>query len=351
MDKLRIGIVGAGNIAVNGHLPAYKKCSNCEVVAICDIDYERAKKAADEFGISEVYSSIEEMLERSDIEAVDICTWNNAHKPCLITAAKAGKHVMCEKPLAINVEEALEMEKVIKETGVIFFLAVPSRFGYANMYLREFYNNGGFGDVYYAKTTNHRRRGTPSGWFTDKKTSGGGPIIDIGIHRIDAAWYLMGNPKPVRISANVFNKIGNYQTKGVTRWIGTSCPDNRFDCEDSGAGVIHFENGAEMAFEASWCINGPDKAETFIYGSKAGASVEPLVIYGERDGYLSTDTITVNPANDKFQLEIEHFADCVLNNNPKTKYPIEQAVEMQRILQGIYDSARLKKEIIIGENK
>ncbi len=349
MEKLRIGVVGAGNIAVNAHLPAYKKCSNCIPAAICDIDFERAKKAAEQFEIPEVYSSIEEMLEKADIDAVDICTWNSAHKPCLIAAAKAGKHVMCEKPLAMSLDDALEMEKVVKETGIIFFLAVPSRFGYANMYLRDMYEKGELGDVYYAKTNITRRRGTPTGWFTDKKTSGGGPVIDIGVHRIDAAWYLMGNPKPVRVSANVFNKIGNYQTKGVDRWQGTSCPDNQFDCEDSGAGVIHFENGATLLFEASWAINAPDGFQTMICGSKAGATVEPLTIYGERNEHLSTDNVTVLNKNDRFQFEIEHFADCVLNGNHETKYPIEQAVEMQRMLQAIYDSAKQGKEIVIGE--
>lgn len=349
MEKLKIGVVGAGNIAVNGHLPAYKNCSNCYPAAICDIDFERAKSAAAAFGIPEVYSSVEEMLEKADIDAVDICTWNNAHAPVLIAAANAGKHVMCEKPLAMNLSDALLMEKAVKENNIIFFLAVPSRFGYANMYLRDMYDRGEFGEVYYSKTTNNRRRGTPTGWFTDKKTSGGGPIIDIGIHRIDAAWYLMGTPKPTRVSANVFNKIGDYQTKGVGRWQGTPCPDNRFDCEDSGAGVIHFENGAVMVFEASWALNGPDQSETLICGSKAGATVEPLVIYGERNDYLSTDNVTVNGANDKIKLEIEHFAECVLNGIHETKYPIGQAVDMQRMLEAIYESASQGKEITIGE--
>jgi predicted dehydrogenase len=150
---------------------------------------------------------------------------------------------MCEKPLAMNLDDALKMEQAVKENNIIFFLAVPSRFGYENMYLRDMYDRDELGDVYYAKTSYIRRRGTPSGWFHDKKTSGGGPIIDIGVHRIDAAWYLMGTPKPTRVSANVFTKIGDYQTKGVGRWHGISAPDNQFDTEDSGTGVIHFENG------------------------------------------------------------------------------------------------------------
>ncbi len=347
MEKLKIGIVGAGNIANNAHLPAYKDCKNAVPTAICDINFERAQETARKHGIGQVYASVEEMLEKADIDAVDICTWNNAHAPACIAAAKAGKHVLCEKPLALNLSQALEMKKVVEEAGVVFMLAVPSRFGYENMYVRDMYERGELGEVYYAKTSAIRRRGTPFGWFTDHKTSGGGPVIDIGIHRIDAAWYLMGTPKPVRVSANVFHKIGDYQTKGVGRWMGTPCPDNQFDCEDSGAGVIHFENGAVMLFEASWALNAEAKEETIICGARAGVNLEPLTIYGERNDHLSTDGITVFESNNKFLLEIEHFAEHALAGDRNTKYPIEQAVQMQSMLQAIYDSAEAKKEIIL----
>ena len=322
MEKLKIGLVGAGNIAQNAHLPAYQRCHNAVVTAIADINLERARSVAERYGITQVFSSVGEMLVKADIDAVDICTWNNAHAPVCVAAAKAKKHVICEKPLAMNLSDALIMEKAVKEAGIIFMLAVPSRFGYVNMYLRDMVDNGEFGDVYYAKTSYIRRRGTPAGWFTDKKTSGGGPIIDIGVHRIDAAWYLMGNPKPTRVSANVFTKIGDYQTKGVGRWQGTVCPDNRFDCEDAGAGVIHFENGATLFFEASWALNAPDYQNTLICGTKAGATTDPFVIYGERNGYLNDDSVKVVPKDDKTLLEITHFADCVLNSNKDTRYPI-----------------------------
>ena len=288
MQKLKIGIVGAGNIACSAHLPAYNECENTYVEAIADIDYERAKSAAEKFNIPNFYPSVEKMLEEADIDAVDICTWNNAHAPVCIAAAKAGKHVLCEKPMAMNLSDALEMEKAVKASGVIFMLAVPGRFGYENMYLRDMYERGEFGDIYYAKTSTVRRRGTPTGWFTDRKTSGGGPVIDIGVHGIDAAWYIMGCPTPKSISAGVFTKIGDYKTKGVGRWQGTVCPDNKFDCEDSGAGIIRFENDSVLFFEASWAINGPEHTDLLLCGSKAGASLSPLTIYGERNGYLST---------------------------------------------------------------
>ncbi|MBQ3003443.1 MAG: Gfo/Idh/MocA family oxidoreductase [Clostridia bacterium] len=345
MEKLKIGMVGAGNIATNAHLPAYAKCHNATVVAIVDLDRSRAEEAAKKFGIPEVYDTVEEMLEKADIDAVDVCTWNNGHAPCAIAAANAGKHVMCEKPLTVSDELAEAIKEAVEKAGVKFFLAVPGRFGHKNEYLQKQVADGAFGEVFYAKTSYIRRRGTPSGWFTDKKTAGGGPVIDIGVHGIDAAWYIMGCPKPTRVSAFTSSHIGDYQTKGVGRWHGTPSPDNQFDTEDLGAGVIHFENGAMLMFEASWAINGPAHSDTQIFGSKAGADVTSATIYGERDGYLSDDRITLDD-NDRFLAEITHFADCVLNDKP-TRYPIEQAVTMQRILDAIYDSAEQKKEIIL----
>ena len=137
MQKLKIGIVGAGNIACSAHLPAYQECENAYPAAIADIDYERAKSAAEKFNIPRAYSSVEEMLADADIDAVDICTWNNAHAPVCIAAAEAGKHVLCEKPMAMSLADALAMEKAVKASGVTFMLAVPGRFGYENMYLRD----------------------------------------------------------------------------------------------------------------------------------------------------------------------------------------------------------------------
>ena len=345
MEKLKIGMIGAGNIAANAHLPAYAKCNNATVVAIMDLDRERAENVAKKYGIPKVYNTIEEMLADEEIQAIDICTWNNGHAPSAIAAAKAGKHVMCEKPLTVSDELAYEIKKAVDEAGVKFFLAVPGRFGHKNEFLHDQVAKGEFGEVYYAKTSYIRRRGTPSGWFTDKKAAGGGPVIDIGVHGIDAAWYIMGCPKPTRVSAFISNHIGDYQTKGVDRWKGIPCPDNQFDTEDMGAGVIHFENGAMLMFEASWAINGPAHSDTQIFGSKAGADVTSATIYGERDGYLSDDRVSLDD-NDRFLAEITHFADCVLNDKP-TRYPIDMAVTMQRMLDAIYESAATKKEIVL----
>lgn len=343
MEKLRIGIVGAGNIATNAHMPAYAACKEAEIVAVADLNLPRAQAFAEKFGLAHAYASVEEMLEKEELDAVDICTWNCGHAPVAIAAAKAGKHIFCEKPLCDTLENALAVQAAVEAAGVVFQLGVPSRFHPANAAARELVEKGELGDIYYAKTSYLRRRGTPTGWFTDRHTAGGGPVLDIGVHRIDAAWYLMGNPKPTRVSAAVGNHLGEFSTKGVTRWEGTPCPDNKNDTEDFGAGVIHFENGALLVFEAAWALNGPGLESTRIFGTKGGITLDPLTLYGERNGYLSDDQIMPGPGN-PFELELRDFIRCVKTGSP-TRFPIGQACTLQRMLQGIYDSARAGREI------
>ena len=144
-DIVRVGVVGAGNISHNAHLPAYKSVTNAKVVAICDLDIERAKKAAEDFDIPHYYDSVTEMLANEDIDAVDICTWNSAHAPVAIEAANAGKHVICEKPLTVSVENAEKIAAAIKANGVKFMLAVPGRFGNKNQYIRKMLDSGELG--------------------------------------------------------------------------------------------------------------------------------------------------------------------------------------------------------------
>ena len=343
MKKLRIAIAGAGNIAQSAHLPVFEKRDDVEVVAICDLNLERAQKAAEKFSIPKAYGSFEEMLEKETFDAVDICVWNRSHSVIAVAAAKAGKHILCEKPMALNVEHALEMKKASDEAGTVFMLAVMNRYKPEYALAREMVDSGKLGEVYYAKTAMIRRRGTPLGWFTDTTKAGGGPVIDIGIHCIDRTWFLMGCPKPVRISASTSNRIGDYQTKGVGRWVALDSDVTAFDTEDSAAGVIHFENGATMLFEVSWAINAPEQDYTQICGTKAGLTMEPLTVYGEEMGYLTDNKITTMPKN-PYAVEIDHFIDCV-RTGKKNNSPLEHGLMMQKMLNGIYDSAKAGKEI------
>ena len=194
MEKIRVAIVGAGNIAQSAHLPAYQKRDDLEVVAIADWNLARAQDAAKKFGIPKAFQNIDDMLANVDCDYVDICVWNRSHADCAIKAAAAGKNILCEKPMAYNLEDALKMKEAVEKAGVTFMLAVPTRYSGEAQLLREMVDAGKLGDIYYAKTANIRRRGTPIGWFTDTAKSGGGPVIDIGVHCIDRTWFLMGCP-------------------------------------------------------------------------------------------------------------------------------------------------------------
>lgn len=345
MDKIRVAIVGAGNIARTAHMPAYRKRTDVEIVGVADINYERAQNFAESFGVPKAFPSIEAMLDEVECDYVDICVWNGSHASCAIEAAKRGRAVLCEKPMALNLEHALKMKEAIQAAGVPFMLAVPTRYSSQAILLREMVDAGKLGDIYYAKTAYTRRRGTPIGWFTDTRKSGGGPVIDIGVHCIDRTWFLMGCPKPVRVSASTSYAIGEFKTRGVHRWAALDSDVTAFDTEDSACGVIHFENGAAMMFEVSWALNAPGESFTQICGSKGGARLDPLTIYGEDMGYL-TDNKPNPGENDMFYEEIDHFIHC-LRTGETPRSDLEQAVTMQRILQGIYDSARLKKEVEI----
>lgn len=343
MEKMKLCIVGAGNIARTAHLPAYMKRNDIEITGIADLNLARAQEAAQQFGIPRAFASVEEMLENVECDYVDICVWNRSHASCAIAAARAGKHILCEKPMAINLADALRMKEEIEKAGVTFMLAVPTRYSAEAQLLHDMVCQGKLGDIYYARTAYVRRRGTPIGWFTDTSKSGGGPVIDIGVHCIDRTWYLMGCPRPVRVSAATSYAIGDFKTKGVSRWTALDSDVTAFDTEDSACGVVHFENGAAMLFEVSWAINAPDYRFTQICGSRGGATLDPLTIYGEEMGYLTDNQPTPGKV-EMFYQEIDHFIDCLRTGKTPTS-DLEQAVNMQRILEGIYESARLHKEV------
>ena len=348
MKEVRIGIVGAGRIARTSHLPSYKNVEGVTIAAVCDIDEERAKSTAEEFGIERYYTSVEAMLADADIDAVDVCTWNAAHVPACLAAAKAGKHVMCEKPAAMTVAELRELKAVLDEKNLVYLLAVPGRFSPESITLKPYCDGGALGDIYYGKTAYIRQRGEPTGWFTDKELSGGGPVLDIGVHAIDAAWYLMGQPKPVSVSASVFTDVCKTNIHGS--WSGAPSPTGAHTTEDSGAGVIRFENGAQLFFEASWSINLPSFSRTTITGTKAGVlRANPAIMYSEKDGAVTEEKIELVTKVGSFTAEMAHFVECVREGNRNTRYDINQAILMQSMLNAIYKSSELGREIAISE--
>ena len=210
---MKIGIIGVGTIAAF-HIEAYQKNPNVEVYAFCDINEKRLKAMGEKYGVTRLYTDKDEMLKLEELDAVSVCTWNSAHAPCSIAALKAGKHVLCEKPMAMNADEARAMKQAADESGKLLMIGFVRRFGNDCAVVKDFLDNGEFGDLYFAKATYLRRHGAPGGWFGDKSRSGGGPLIDLGVHVTDLARYLAGNPKPVSVYGVTFNKLGD--RRGMT---------------------------------------------------------------------------------------------------------------------------------------
>ena len=206
-----------------------------------------------------VYTDLNNLLNDRDIDAVSVCTGNSTHESIVIACAEAGKNILCEKPMAMNVEQAQNMYNAVKRSGVIFMMGFVNRYRQESILIREFTESGNFGNIYHARCGWVRRRGTPKGWFTDVTKSGGGAVIDIGVHVIDLTWYFMGKPKPVAVSGVVHRGIGNYRTKCVQNWVATEQNDSPMTTEDAATALIRFENGASLSVDVSWAINGKEE--------------------------------------------------------------------------------------------
>ena len=238
------------------------------------------------------------------------------------------------------------MEKAVKEAGVQFMLAVVTRYMAEAIKCRELYDQGVFGEIYAAKCRYVRRRGTPSGWFTDKELAGGGPVLDIGVHAIDRTWYLMGRPTPISCSAETSYRIGDFKTKGITRWCPFGEGKGVFDTEDSATVFFRFEGGRTLTAEIAGAINGQEANDVVLFGSKAGCTFEPLTVYGENEeGYLADTKVEV-AGNNMFAEEIRHFVEC-LNEGKTPISPMEDALTVQKMLDAIYKSAEAHAEVRI----
>ena len=352
MEKLRIGIIGAGSIS-HFHMVGYQANSDiAEVTAVCDLNLERAQDFAKKYNVPHVYGSYDEMLRDAPIDAVSVTTWNNAHAPATIAALKAGKHVLCEKPLAMNAREAQQMEDTAKEAGRLLMVGFVRRFAQNTDALKAVIDGGDLGEIYSSKVSVIRRWGNPGGWFSDKKRSGGGALIDLGVHIIDLARYLAGNPRPVSVYAATFSKLGmKPDITGVEKYK-TADYDEYCDVEDAATALIRFDNGMVTYLNVTWVENAEDSSLMHFSGSKGGAQLEPVLeIYQDRHHYLTTTRPKLQyqglDMNDIFTKEIRHFVTCARDGTP-CLCPAEDGVWLMKILDAIYESAKTGHEVQIG---
>lgn len=330
-------------------MPGYAAIPDeCEIVAVSDVTEATAKAAAEKFTVPKIYTDYKEMLSKENLDGVSVATPNKFHYQPTIDALRAGVNVLCEKPLAMNAEEAREMCKVAKETGKILQVGLQSRFAGAPKWLKQYIDGGHMGDIYYARAQAIRRRGVP-GWgvFINKELQGGGPLIDIGVHILDVTLALMGYPKPVSVFGRTWDDLG----KNPALWNAWGDYDRtKFTVEDFAVGTIKFDNGAVVNLEASFMANGPDLWETQFYGTKGGAVLKPgsendgIKIYTEADRQL----MDISPANvphvaSAHTEEVKAFVRAVASGSP-SPVPGENGLILNAIFDAIYKSSETGNE-------
>lgn len=344
--KIRLGYIGTGSIARNAHMPALQKIEDVEMVAVADANEDSSRAASEMFeGKPKIYDDYRKMLRDEKLDAVDICTPNLLHKQPAIDAMKAGVHVMVEKPIAMNAKEARAMCETSRQTGCKLMVAQCQRFRSDVQLLKKMIDAGELGDIYYSRVWALRRRGVPAwGVFIEKEKQGGGPMIDIGVHMLDMALYLMGHPKPVAVSGQTYQKFG--KRKGVFNPWGAWDP-KKYTVEDYAAGFVRFDNGATMTIEASFAANiKKDELNVMLAGTEGGSDMDPLKIYKERHQRIIVEEPTMMPQVNVFELELREFFSAIREDRDPLVTG-EQALMTQQILDGVYESSEKGKEILI----
>jgi len=352
-ERVGIALIGAGAISLAHHLPAYEKLRNegiVDIVAVADANESSAKAAGEKFDIPNVFTDYCELLKLPDVDAVDICTPNFLHKQPALDAFAAGKHILVEKPLALNGIEGAEMVEAGKRANRLLQVGFNLRFQPTSLAIRRLVDAGKFGEFYYARAHALRRRGVPTwGVFTNKEKQGGGPLIDIGVHILDLSLWLLGHPKVLSVSGKTYRKFGN--RVGIYNDFGSWNPET-FTVEDFAVGQVKFENGATLALESSFVANIPkNDVSATLLGTDAGLYLDMLEpintrIYGEESGTLFDTQFPIQKGDSPYELEIRSFVNSIREDKPSL-VPGEQALLVSQILDGIYQSSETGKEIFL----
>ena len=356
MDRtVTVGIIGCGGIANGKHMPSLSKLPNVRMVAFCDIIPERAEKAAKDYGAegAKVYTDYRELLKDESIEVVHVLTPNREHAQLTIDALYAGKHVMCEKPMAKPAADARRMLEAAKATGKKLTIGYQSRHKGSVLAAKDIIDAGELGEIYYANCFALRRRGTPNwGVFLDEEAQGGGPIIDIATHSLDMTLYLMNNYQPKMVVGKTHKKLEHPEAGNPWGDNGVSTTP----LEEAACAFILMKNGATIMLETSWALNidNPRVNTCILCGSKAGLNVgETLKVNKvEHDRLVLTDVSTTAGGVDFYSgakmdpqvREAAKWIEAVIEDKDPVVLP-EQALVVSEILEAIYVSSKTGKPV------
>lgn len=348
-NKVRVGVVGAGWPGQQ-HARAIRASPDAILQALADPNDERAAEFRATYSPETIHSDYADLLGNSEIDAVVICLPNHLHFPATLAALRAGKHVLCEKPPTMNGAEMRVLQEEAEKHRLVYYFSRQFRFTPGMRMARDLIAREKLGKIYFAEAVWVRSRGIPSGiggWFTDKQRSGGGTLIDIGIHALDSAWYLMGTPRPVSVTASVFQNFKHLVQTPI------------FDVEDAAFAFIRFENDAVVQLKTSWAGNLTDEipqGDVFgrelnnctVYGDKATVRLKPLTLFSDVEGKLVDKALEPQDNADSFELQMQNFVDAIRG----VAAPInsaQQAVYLMEMLDAIYLSSSSRREVPIAQ--
>jgi predicted dehydrogenase len=352
--SIKLGIIGAGSNA-RSHMTAAQNIG-VEIVAVADVDRKTVKRAADDFDIAHTSTDPKKLVALDDVDAVVVSVPNRFHAEMAILALNAGKDVLLEKPMALNRDECRQVNDAAKKAGRFVQIGFVNRYRGSSMTAKQLVDAGRLGDIYHIKANYYRRRGIPGlgGWFTTKAMSGGGPLIDLGVHIIDLALFVAGSPKPTRVSGKVYANFGSPMKDYIyeSMWAGPPRYDGTFDVEDSAHALVRLEGGATMEINTTWAGNFPDGSLPSVmgfFGNKGGMTFElggPTVRLATEENGMNVDVLPKFAETAPFDEQMRNFVRNVESRTePVASGQVGETV--QAILDAIYRSSEKDREVEI----
>lgn len=358
-DTIKVGVIGTGGIAAQVHIPAYEAVPGVEIVAVADPNEGRVQRVAREHGIPNAFTDYRDLLSVDGIEVVSVCSPNAFHAQQSIAALDAGMNVLCEKPMATKLEDAEAMIEAAHKSGKLLMIGMTNRFRPDTQALKHYVEDGLLGDVYYIKAGWLRRTGIPGygSWFTNKALSGGGSLLDIGVHYLDLAMWISGFSKPMTVSGVTFAKFGT-RGKALGSWGADIFREGKqhFDVDDLASAFIRLESGAALTLEVSWAAYVAEQGEQYLkfMGTEGGAEISSrfgkdttLRYFSEKHDLQYDSSVHVNSGQKPHWTEIAHFLRCVKGQ----EFPLvtlQESLTVAKILDGIYRSAESGTEVTIS---
>lgn len=356
-DVVNVAVIGVG--IGQFHIEGYLACPNARLVAICDANPMALAQAQQKYSIADGFTDYKELLQRENIDAISIALPNDLHAPVAIDALNAGKHVLCEKPLAVNGTAAQAIVDAAAASGRKLMICFNYRYRPDARWLKALIDEGQMGDLYFTKAGWIRNNGIPGlgGWFTTKSRSGGGPLIDLGVHVLDLSMWLRGYPKVKSVSGITFAEFGPRAQK-LFHTSRISSVGANFDVEDMAAALIRFDDDTALQLEVSWASHtkaGRDDYFVTLYGNEGGSdlyvanytNVDTVVFHNETGKVMTDSRPQISfQKQSGHALAIDHFVECIINDTEPDATGA-QGLALMQLIDAIYESARVGREIAL----